>query len=44
MMRAAAAVAAVLLGIGPAARGGEVDQLRKENAELRAHVQERLGA
>ena len=41
MMRA---VAVVLLTIGPAALGGEVDQLRKENAELRARGQERLGA
>ena len=39
-MRAAAAVAVVLLGIGSAAHGGELDQLRKENAELRARVQE----
>ena len=48
MMRAAAAVAVVLLGIGTAAHGGEVDQLRKENgpeqiAAARAFVQ-RLGA
>jgi hypothetical protein len=39
-MRAAAVAAVVLLGIGTAAHGGEVDQLRKENAELRARVQE----
>jgi hypothetical protein len=39
-MRAAAAVAVVLLGLGSAAHGGELDQLRKENAELRARVQE----
>jgi hypothetical protein len=39
-MRAAAMAAVVLLGICTAARGGEVDQLRKENADLRARVQE----
>ncbi len=39
-MRSAVLVALMVLGAGAVARAGELDQLRSENAQLRARVQE----